>query len=772
MSRVVAAVGAIALAATLSLPATTTLAGPLPAASTELKARARLQPVDTSVKGTITAVTPDVAYTTDQGGRVEVYTSAGDSDGGLDWRSVNQFAYLVDSVPAYKHVYATVFNSLYDYGSARLVNGKYQFRDAAGDPLAVDQTFRPSLAFLKQVNQYPTAAEARAYVHVLGAKRSMQEAFKAGSTLASLLKASGVMKYCSSTSTGACLTTGKEDADALMHSKYALFEQAKDSTGTLRNHVIWVTSANLNGSSGGRKSNTSIALYGDTSAYTKLRDIVWDAEHDQERMTTAYKAIMNTGITGANSDFSFFPSPRDVDAEANTLAAAANVAGKTQCKAYLVHSLFNNARTGLLPNLKKLQDQGCNVKIVLGENAISDIVDSYFGMSTDAREMINRVEFGNVHDKAITVSYAVGGVTHGTTWGGSANANGTSLDHDELAFRAADITVTRAVEQQLERMYQLARGGKTTEPVTGLSIDPATAQINVGSTRVLRPRISPASATVKTVTWESSNSGVASVDANTGKVTAVAPGTATITATSLSGARTATSTVVVANDQAESGQPPADQLVVDTPPTLSMDSYQQTVSATGDASTTDVVVTWGSGGTDLSGTVALQYYNSGDWKTRTQITVTNGRGKKSLRLSSSRAWRLAAKSVSSPSGARLTADAKYSNGYAYNIVKTRENSIKPRVYAPTMARYGDLMPFFATWKNPSSRYPTTLRLQYLTRSSGWRTKLTFTIARGGTQKMISVPAGSTRRWRIATATSARPKGSPALVSSSVYVKIR
>ncbi|MCC6497990.1 MAG: Ig domain-containing protein [Propionibacteriaceae bacterium] len=762
--------GVLTLALTLSLPVAATQAAPLPAESTTIKATADLQPVEASVKGAVTPVKPDVAYTTDQGGRVEVYTSAGDSDGSLDWRSVNAFAYLINGVPKGKHLYATVFNSLYDYGKAKeLANGDFQLVDSAGQPMALENTFRPSTAFLNQINQYANKAEAQQYVHVLGAKRSMTEAYNAPSTLARLLHktgGAGVMKYCSATSTGACLKTS--DDDALMHSKYALFEATKDSEGVLRDNVIWVTSANLNGSSGGRKSNTSIAIYEDAAGYQQLRDIVWKASHDEEKLTTAYQAIMNTGIVGTNSDFSFFPSPRTADAEAASLDAAAKVSGKSDCKAYLSHSLFNNKRVALLNHLKRLQDQSCNVKIILGENAISDVVDAYFGMSTDAREIISRVEFGNVHDKAITVSYKVGGTTHGVTWGGSANANGTSLTHDELAFRASDITVTKAVEQQLERMYQLARGGKATEPVTGLTIDPAAVTMDIGITRTLKPRITPTSASVKTVTWESSNNSVATVNATTGEVKGIGAGTATITATSLSGNKTAQATITVNQDAGViTPEAPASPSIINTPPTLSMDNYQTLVGTDSEYKRTDVVVTWGSGAVDITGEVALQYYDSGSWKTKTNIAVTNGRGTTSLVFRSSRAWRLAAKT---PAGYSLGSDAKYSSGYAYNVVKTRTNTSTPRIYAPTMAKSGTQIPFLVTWNNPSSRYPTKLRLQYLT-GSGWKTKIEVVIDGGGTQKFVSAVAGSSRKWRVATSSASRPRGYSALVSSSVSVKV-
>lgn len=761
MYRRVVAVGAVVLAAALSLPATAVQATPLPAETTTVEAAAKLQDGSLNIYGEPTAVTPDVAYSPKAGMRVEVYTSAGDNDGTkADWRSVNEYAYLIDKVPEGKKLYSTVFNALYDYGKAKLANNQWKIVNSSGKTMSTDALFQPTVAFLKQINQYlATGKNPKDYVHVLGAKQSMTEAYKAPSSLATLLKNSGVMKYCTEqkntgTAIGACLTTSR--SEALMHSKYSLFEQTADSTGKIWDDVIWVTSANLNGASGGKKSNTSVVIYGDSAGYDGLLNNVWTPEITQT-MTSGFKLAAKNGVSSSDSDFSYYPSPRPSGYfEEATLKAATQVANKTDCKAYLAHSLFNASRHGLLDNLATLQKQGCSVKIMLGDNAIADTVDAYFGMSNEAREVINRVEFGNVHDKAITVSYTAGGTSHGTTWGGSANANGTSLTHDELAFKAESLTVTRAVEQQLERVYELTRGGKTNVQVTGLAVNPGNVNLKINSTYTLLPKFTPSNATVRTVTWESDTPSVATVGATTGKVTAKSAGTAKITATSLSGNRTATATITVLPAGDDSPDAPAvtpSALVVYTPPTLSMDRYQQTVSSTADNRVTNVVVTWGEGNADLSGKVSLQYYDAGKWKTKTTISVKNGRGTKDITMKSSRTYRVKATSVS---GGTVGSTAKYSTGYSYNVVKTRPNSTTPKIYAPTMVKSGDMAPFYVTWKNPSGK----IRLQYLA-GSGWKTKETFTIS-GGSQKFISTPVGSSRKWRVATSTKR---------SSSVYVKV-
>lgn len=79
--------------------------------------------------------------------------------------------------------------------------------------------------------------------------------------------------------------------------------------------------------------------------------------------------------------------------------------------------------------------------------------------------------------------------------------------------------------------------------IEGFEIKSSTS-IKVGGTETLVPIFTPANATNKSVTWESSNNEVATVDDN-GTVTGVAVGTATITATTLEGGHTAECEVTV-----------------------------------------------------------------------------------------------------------------------------------------------------------------------------------------------------------------------------------
>ena len=78
--------------------------------------------------------------------------------------------------------------------------------------------------------------------------------------------------------------------------------------------------------------------------------------------------------------------------------------------------------------------------------------------------------------------------------------------------------------------------------VIGITVDPTSKTITEGETFTIIATVSPADADNKSVNWTSSAPAVASVD-NTGKVTALKPGSTTITATTVDGGKTATVSV-------------------------------------------------------------------------------------------------------------------------------------------------------------------------------------------------------------------------------------
>ena len=80
--------------------------------------------------------------------------------------------------------------------------------------------------------------------------------------------------------------------------------------------------------------------------------------------------------------------------------------------------------------------------------------------------------------------------------------------------------------------------------VDGVSVSPSTATLAISATQQLTATFTPASPTNQSITWSSSDVAKATVSAS-GFVTAIASGTATITATTVDGGFSATCTVTV-----------------------------------------------------------------------------------------------------------------------------------------------------------------------------------------------------------------------------------
>lgn len=98
----------------------------------------------------------------------------------------------------------------------------------------------------------------------------------------------------------------------------------------------------------------------------------------------------------------------------------------------------------------------------------------------------------------------------------------------------------------LDESLKASLGDSVTYVVRGVSLNRSALTLIEGGTAQLTATVEPIDATNKKVTWSSSAPGVATVDAS-GNVTAVAEGTATITATTNDGGKTATCTVTVAH---------------------------------------------------------------------------------------------------------------------------------------------------------------------------------------------------------------------------------
>ncbi len=101
-----------------------------------------------------------------------------------------------------------------------------------------------------------------------------------------------------------------------------------------------------------------------------------------------------------------------------------------------------------------------------------------------------------------------------------------------ITIRSGNNTFTVTVVQEGTK-----QDGSQNEPpvkVTKITLDKTELSLEAGAKAMLTATIEPADATIKSVSWSSSNPAVADVNPVTGEITAIADGTATVTATSSS----------------------------------------------------------------------------------------------------------------------------------------------------------------------------------------------------------------------------------------------
>lgn len=124
--------------------------------------------------------------------------------------------------------------------------------------------------------------------------------------------------------------------------------------------------------------------------------------------------------------------------------------------------------------------------------------------------------------------------------------------------------------------------------VTGVSLNKPTLSLDEGQTKKLAATVAPANATNKAVIWSSNKPNIATVDINNGTVTAVAQGTATITAKTSDGGFEASCTVTVKTPATETKSVSLNKGTL----TLSVGGAETLTASVKPDSLTDKSVTW------------------------------------------------------------------------------------------------------------------------------------------------------------------------------------
>jgi uncharacterized protein YjdB len=201
---------------------------------------------------------------------------------------------------------------------------------------------------------------------------------------------------------------------------------------------------------------------------------------------------------------------------------------------------------------------GVVAALTVGSATITATVDGKFG---SAAITVTPAAVGSVTVQPATATVAVGQTTplsavvrdvtgsvvtgRVVTWSSSSNSIASVSTSGVVTGVAAGTATITATSEGRSGTATITVAAPSSAPVATVSVQPTTASVAVGQTTTLVATTRDANGntlTGRTVTWTTSASGVATVSTS-GVVTGLAPGTATITATSEGKTGTATVTV-------------------------------------------------------------------------------------------------------------------------------------------------------------------------------------------------------------------------------------
>ncbi len=147
----------------------------------------------------------------------------------------------------------------------------------------------------------------------------------------------------------------------------------------------------------------------------------------------------------------------------------------------------------------------------------------------------------------VTAAFAPTGATSTLTWASSDNSVAVvDKEGTVVGMKAGTAQITATTANGVVGKITIKVDAVA---VTGVTLDNTDINLTVGGTTVLNETVSPSNATDRRVTWTSSDAAIARVE--NGRVTAIAPGNATITVETVDGGYKASAQVVVTADSTQ-----------------------------------------------------------------------------------------------------------------------------------------------------------------------------------------------------------------------------
>ena len=296
-------------------------------------------------------------------------------------------------------------------------------------------------------------------------------------------------------------------------------DRSQVRTATANLSVTSISSINLKGSGGGNSYYIQIEITGDVAGPVAVSGV------SLNKTTTSIEAGQSEQLTATVSPAGA-DNPSVTWASDNTSVATVDQNGN-------VSALAPGTATITVTTTDGNKTATCTVTVTAPPAPID----------VQSISMKSATTIGIGASETLTVTYnpADANTNKALTWSSNntsvatVDANGTVTG---VAAGTATITATTA-------------NGKTATcsvtvqavAVTGVSLNKTSASLQIGESETLTATVTPADATNKNITWESSNPAVATV--NNGQVKAIAEGAATITVKTVDGNKTATCSVSV-----------------------------------------------------------------------------------------------------------------------------------------------------------------------------------------------------------------------------------
>lgn len=220
----------------------------------------------------------------------------------------------------------------------------------------------------------------------------------------------------------------------IMHAKLMMFSKTRDSEGTLRSNVVWISSANFSGS-GYDYSNNSLTTYGDSTLYSGYYSDVWSPMWSSTTWSDYYDSESGRGYFGSTaSNSQVYISPEAQYDLVYTRLGYVNPG--RDCVIRVMHNMINDTRMAVVDRLVDFKRRGCTVRVK--SHDIASAVESKFRAAG-----IPFQEGLKVHDKAIIIKarYDNSSSPRSVVLTGSHNLSKSALRYnDEILLKITDST--------------------------------------------------------------------------------------------------------------------------------------------------------------------------------------------------------------------------------------------------------------------------------------------------------------------------------------------